>query len=252
MLEISTLFAETTTKADAIQFTQDPLACILALRESLIGCHSHQIVGQMRTFAELIRVKKGPDYEVLVHKQGFIVPDVTDVHVNTATEIRNYYGHRLFLNRMMGKPPLSGFRRTLEKILSNYDDLIVEVEELKILVKLPEFYLADRYMDYLSETYDCDIANYRQMTAPTETIGHLPYIGKLHISTRQHKICRYFFQYELNKIVVLEVQATNNLLPLIEKIVHTDSFVLKSATFVSSQILNTNYGFYILTDWQLI
>jgi hypothetical protein len=244
-------------KVEAIQYTQDPLACILALSETY---HVSQVIDRMRAIGDLISTKKVPhrdrdrdNYQVCVYvykKLGSDVP-ITDEHQEKSEQIRRYYGRKLFLNRMKGNPPLSGFRRTLEKILTGYNDQIIEREELKILAKLPEFYAADQYMDWLADTYDCDPANYKELVYPRKKIGHLPFIGELCINTRLEKIRRFFFLYDHDKIVALDVQGTNNLLPLLDKVVNTDSFVLDEGAFVGSKIRATNYGFYRLTDWTL-
>lgn len=241
------------TTVNAIKYQQDPLAMILSLLETehskpnavskMCGALEHDPV------ATRIEIRDDTKYDVCVFSDK-AKNTVTPEHLRKSKQIRDYYGHKFFINTMKGKPPRTAFQQTLARILAKYDNYLIEVDELKILVKLLEFYEQDQFMDTLSTQYNTDAAAYHRKMDVLYN-DHLEHIGTLHIRTRYQKIYRYFFKHKTTKVIALDVEETNKLLPLLNKIVESDSFVIGDGMVEGDKIRGTNYGFYRLVDWEL-
>lgn len=245
-------FAVAVYNQDFIKFDKDPLACILSMAGSL---PSHSIVARMSQktedpyLSENITIEYDVNCLCSYYKSKLGSIEVDNEHLLMSNKIRAYYGHKLFINNLKGQPPKSGFRKTLAKIIGQYENFLLDIDDLKILVKLAEFYQQDTFMDALAEEFNTDADSYQNKFGSLSN-DHLPFIGKIHIRTRQQKIFRYFFKCQDSRVVALDVEESNSLIPLLNKVIEHDAFVI-TGELIGDGIRFTNYGFYRLFNWEL-
>lgn len=242
---------------DCLKFNDDPLAVICAyLSQGAGGVPevvykiNSSIFHKAHTENKVIEFR-GVKTACNIDHHTAAALDISNQDRSLADSIKKYYSRKLFLESIKGNPPKTPFRQTLARILSHYDDRIILEDELRILVKLPEFYEQDMFMEDLSTKFDTKLESYKHKLMHLYNSKTLKYINKLHIKTRREKIYRYFFSLNNSKVVVLNIQETNPLLSLLNKVLESNEIQIETGTLVGDSVVGTQYGFFRLEDWSI-
>lgn len=129
-----------------------------------------------------------------VLKEGIMPEDVM-----AATTIRRHYKNKYMMNRLRDKP-LGKFERTLDKMLE--DDKFLDQENIRILVKLPEFY------EFEMQTEEI-FAKHQSVQKPRnrshELDGIFKFAGSVSKNTLKKKYTAFYWTAPDNTLAVITV-----------------------------------------------
>ena len=141
--------------------------------------------------------------------------NISDVDRQMASDIREYYGKKLMVRTLKGKP-MSKFRQDLSTYLvNNYTTRYAEKYE-GMIYRLPEFYAYDQEIDKLR----MDSNNTEQLT--TIGIRTLTPVKKLRSSNKSGTVFHYWFHDTQKYLYKMYVSKDNELQPLFDCVFEKD------------------------------
>jgi len=169
---------------------------------------------------------------------------VTDVDLEYANKVADYYSKKLMLIKLNGND-LSAFRQDLVRLL--HDDFLVGAQYhtpekyTGMAFKLPYFYEYDVAMDKLF--------NYSKLTyKPTTGIKQLKYIFTLQTSRKHYgKMSEYWFVDKDDNKYCLEYNKENGLTSLLDNVIQKYDIVVKGLFGVRRK----DYDYFVPTKYTL-
>jgi hypothetical protein len=181
-----------TTPVRYLDFSVDPLATIVAIREFMGWPVNHRYINQT----------------IYGHLSGEAVcsdvPEVTERHRQAAEQIRTHFRNR-FLIHAIRSDGLSVYRQHVMDLLES--PLRIEADKLRILLRLPDHYREDQEMASL-------IANHQ--SAPEVSLGRQwvdsrwTHVGSVMRYARRDS-CRVYLRDEENRLLCVNTQSDGDL-----------------------------------------
>lgn len=177
-------------------------------------------------------------------------PEVDASCIETAKKVRRYYKNK-FLKLILGDKRPSNFRTDTYNVLIKpvYD--YFKIDELKILVKLYDFYQEDCALDELEEKWSYDV---RANTLPhtikleNETITNIKIVKSIH---KGYKHRRYFFTDRKDRLLVITVDDKNPLIHLLDHCLGDSKTLTITGDALHLRIIDRNLLCHQLTDWRI-
>ena len=153
---------------------------------------------------------------------------IADIDRQMASDIRDYYGKKLMVRTLKGKP-MSKFRQDLSTYLvNNYTTRYAEKYE-GMIYRLPEFYTYDQEIDKLR----VDSNNTEQQT--TIGIRTLTPVKKLMSSNKSGTVFHYWFHDHQKHLYKLYVSKDNELQPLFDCVFAKDELKVTARFMPANQ-----------------
>lgn len=186
------------------QFNIDPLAYIVKWsRDTFRSIAQHGRVGDL--LANRAKLEKEIPH----------VFAVSDLDLAQAEEIRDYYRAKLVNIGLRGEV-LTPFRKRMYTVVEN--NRSVNLSEIGILYRLPDFYVEDTFMDGVMEN---------AVTVSKSILGQaieddFVYLGKIGRTTRHVKQQRYWFRNTKNQLACFYVGSrANPAIPILDQYLQT-------------------------------
>lgn len=181
-------------------------------------------------------------YEALEFKAGVSVknyPAVDQQFIDQAEKINRHYRNKLLLTGLKGHD-LSGFRVALMDHLENPFNLANK--HIKILLRLPDFYQEDVFMQDLQDKYSSvDFQGSDTLDMDVE------YIGSIDRVTSRYPHVRHYFKTPDNNLLCLVVPDDNSLKPLVKLITKPNQTVkFRGHAGVQHTKGYPNFNFYMI------
>lgn len=223
------LFEEVSEHEKYVHFVYDPLAIVVELSEQ--GKAAWEIAEVLRTKTSNNSQPSGKARE-------------------QADAIRKYYRNKLMVLGLKNQS-MSQFRRDLQDFVDRKEENYVKEQELRMIVKLPEFYREDRALEDIAKRFRFGIDDYKKSTSLVNTDITLRPINKIHRKTKQCNLMQYYFANKDRDVFRIDIQGDNPLLHLFEKAIDQEEITVNACTNAQS-IRGTEYAYYHVFNWQLV
>lgn len=174
----------------AIKLYEDPLALIVKWNECFNDCVD--AIGNMLIYR---------NQYIQTHPQLY---EYTAEHLAQANEIREHFKSK-FLMKLLCNKPLTAFRN---KALTLLDADEILIDDVGILIKLPEFYEEDLFLEELGK--DAVSVNAQAGFDLTNTdVFVFTYVGHNIRRTKHNKDVQYWFKNNENNLAVLTIPTSS-------------------------------------------
>ena len=163
-----------------------------------------------------------------LQQQLFEVPDFDETVVLQANNIRNFFKNTILLRRLKNEY-ISPFMTALEELNENTNR--VNVDHIKILVKLPDFYRES------TETRDL-FADYKSVDTAENTIEineAWTFVKKIKRSSKQENFWRYYFSNSKKELMSINCKSFSDTEPLLNYVSSLGPVGFKGLGFVTKQ-----------------
>ena len=178
-----------------------------------------------------------------LQQQLFEVPDFNESVVLQANNIRNFFKNTILLRRLKNEY-ISPFMTALEELNENVNR--VNVDHIKILVKLPDFYRES------TETRDL-FANHTSLDSSKNTVEvnePWTFVKKIKRSSKQENFWRYYFSNSKKELMSINCKEFSDTEPFLNYVSSLGSVGFKGLGFVTKQP-GHDFLFYKLSNYEL-
>ena len=178
-----------------------------------------------------------------LHQQLFEVPSFNESVVLQANNIRNFFKNTILLRRLKNEY-ISPFMTALEELNENVN--CVNVDHIKILVKLPDFYRES------TETRDL-FADYKSLDSSKNTVEideSWTFVKKIKRSSKQENFWRYYFSNSKKELMSINCKSFSDTEPLLNYVCSQGPVGFKGLGFVTKQP-GHDFLFYKLSNYDL-
>lgn len=141
---------------------------------------------------------------------------VTDSAVQHSKKIKKYYKNRLLMRRLKGLY-ISDYMKSLEELVESTNT--IKKSQVKILVKLPEFYKENTETDAIFE--NCQSIKTAHATI-TEFDDVFKFVGSVERNAKNDKATRYYFANDKNNFLLYNARNTDKSKHLMDYIIQQD------------------------------
>jgi hypothetical protein len=184
---------ETPRKDSVLKYDFDPLSLVLGLLDQ--GSHYTDIHNMLTCSSEVIVVYKPAKY-------NDIFTLINDFQSKSET-IRRYFKHRLFLRRLNNQY-ISKYMEDLDDVLA--DPFCLKLSNIKILLKLPDFYREGIETDNLFK-------NYQSVKPPVRedlVSDYFQFVKKISRHSKKENKSRYYFTNSNKNLLLIESVTGSN------------------------------------------
>ncbi len=219
------LFDSTVVKQKPIRYVEfdcDPLAYIVKWLES--------------------NVSTNDIYTWFENKEN-INETVTDEHIKTAEEIRSFFNNSIMIRRLKGQF-ISPFMNAVEELNSTICK--VNVDHIKILIKLPFFYKES------IETRDL-FAKYRSLDNKKEykEVDNLwRFVKKIERHSKNEKFWRYYFSNDDQNLLCMKIMKNSDAKAFLDYIISQGPIGIKGSAYQWQQP-GHDFCFYRINNYEL-
>jgi hypothetical protein len=143
--------------------------------------------------------------------------------------IQRYFKHRLLLRRLKNQY-ISKYMNALEDLLNN--PCCLKLSNIKILLKLPEFYREGIETDNLFKNYQSIEPPFRQDNVK----DHFQFVGKISRHSSQENKLRYYFSNSNNNLLLIESVLGSNEQNLMDYMLrHSKSIIIEGCAYIKHQ-----------------
>jgi hypothetical protein len=178
-----------------------------------------------------------------LQQQLFEVPDFNESVVLQANNIRNFFKNTILLRRLKNEY-ISPFMGALEELNENVNR--VNVDYIKILVKLPDFYRES------TETRDL-FANHTSLDSSKNTVEvnePWTFVKKIKRSSKQENFWRYYFSNSKKELMSINCKEFSDTEPFLNYVSSLGPVGFKGFGFVTKQP-GHDFLFYKLSNYEL-
>ena len=143
---------------------------------------------------------------------------VTEEDIAQANVIRDYYSKKIMVLKLKNVG-FSSFREDLNTFVHSEGKTFKE-SMLPLAYRLPEFYEYDTEFEKMSFDYNKEVKRY-EFPYEIHTL-QLSFVKKLSVNTKRQKRKEYWFSDRHNNLILLNLEAHNPLLSLMDKAVEND------------------------------
>ena len=140
---------------------------------------------------------------------------VTEDDIAHANIIRDYYSKKIMVLKLKNVG-FTAFREDLNTFIHN-DGKMFKENMLPLAYRLPEFYKYDVEFEKMSFEYNKEVK--RQESLHVSERKHLTFVKSLSVNTRRLKKIEYWFSDSHNNLVQMNVETSNPLHSLLEKVI---------------------------------
>jgi hypothetical protein len=205
-----------------VEFDVDPLACVVKWLESDTATH------QIHTWFE---------------NEEYTTETVTDEHIKKAEEIRSFFNNSIMLRRLKGEF-VSPYMNIVEELNENVCK--VNVDHIKILIKLPIFYkesteTRDLFSKYLS----------LEDTKEIKEIDNLwTFVKKIQRHSKHEKFWRYYFFNSNQNLLCISINPNSDTSAFLDYIISQGPVGIKGVGCHCRQP-GHNFYFYKMIKYEL-
>ena len=144
-----------------------------------------------------------------------------DQYQEKSKSIRTYFKHRLFMRRLNSKH-ISKYMLGLEEILENPTS--IKRSNLKILVKLPDFYRESTETDAVLKNAVSVNKNFKQRRVLLSE--QFEFVNSIKRNSKNQNVTRFYFKNKTNNLLLIEATTGSNEYNLIDYLVRQDKPIL--------------------------
>jgi hypothetical protein len=199
-----------------LEFDFDPLAFALAAKcENLHNCDIHNI---LETAAESL----SPE---IINQRDIIFSNIKS-YQSQSDNIQKYYQNKILMRRLKGYH-LTKFQESLEQLLDNLKK--IKRSQLRILLKLDDFYQEDITRDCLFKDYDSIDGKPRTCELDDE----FTFVKTIERFTAKTKLNKYYFKNSKNNLLEIESKIGSNESNLMSYLIQQPSVIIRGTSVIS-------------------
>jgi len=226
--EVDHATAQPYPRNEKLKYNADPLALVLGYRDH---CMENWKIAE--------KIMETNTQQLLAQKK----------YVTQSEEIKRYYRNRFVISSLKNTGQnMSRFRQDLYNFVDSQDPYTVYKNDIPMIVKLPDFYDEDVFMDGLVKQYRTADGDYRKNCSETVTLHP---IKKLHRKTKRSDQFYYWFRDDNQLIYRLNLDPKNPLLHLFKREFERESVNI-AGTFFATHVRGQSYTFYSINNWKIL
>ena len=193
-----------------LEFDFDPLAFALAAKpENLHNCDIHNIL-------ETATENLSPE---TINQRDIIFSNIKS-YQSQSDNIQRYYRNKILMRRLKGYH-LTKFQESLEQLLNNLKK--IKRSQLRILLKLDDFYQEDIATDRLFKDYDS--IDGKPITC--ELDDEFTFVTSIDRFTAKVKLNKYYFKNSKNNLLEIESKIGSNESNLMSYLIQQPSVIIR-------------------------